>query len=117
MFPTIEKMPPWLSGLIQNKDETPQMLTHSIDVPTKLDEETRMTDVEKTDVNEHKIAEENSSLSILSLLREKNNLQSAELELIHKYAKKKQNIQQAAITLLQDQQNNDLLIKVINKLN
>lgn len=107
-------MPSWLSGLIQNKED--ETLRSSANVPTKPQETQAVVNIEKTDRTQHKITEENAPPSILSLLKEKNSLQSAELELIRQLAKKKQDIQQASITLIQDQQNNDLLIKVTIKL-
>lgn len=110
-------MPSWLSGLIQSKDETLHPSTYSTaDVSIVKPQETQaVANTEKIDRTEHKVVEENSPSSIVSLLKEKTNLQSAELELIHQLAKKKQDIQQASITLIQDQQNNDLLIKVTTK--
>ncbi|CAH1724629.1 unnamed protein product [Aphis gossypii] len=56
---------------------------------------------------------EEKPVSILSLLRGKDSIQTSMLEMIQELAKKKQDIQQAAITLIQDQQNSDLLIKAL----
>lgn len=104
----LEKMPSWLSGLIQQKDETPAR--DFSPPPTPPTKETA-TDIKKPEKNDTKITEENPSL-ILPLLRGKETFQTSMLELIQDLAKKKQNIQQATITLIQDQLNSDLLIKV-----
>lgn len=99
-------MPSWLSGLVQHKDAeiappiVPSSLPPQVAV-SKVKEQTQ--DVQKPEEN---------SPSVLSLLKSKESLQSSILELIGELAKKKQDIQQAAITLIHDQHNSDLLIKV-----
>lgn len=109
-----EKMPPWLSGLVQHKD--PEIVTSLAPSPlppqvvvSKVKEQTE--DVQKPEGKRNQIVEENTP-SVLSLLKNKESLQSSILELIRELAKKKQDIQQAAITLIHDQHNSDLLIKV-----
>lgn len=106
-------MPSWLSGLIQQKDDTPQHSNTSPPPPTVSTRETT-GDVQKSGENEIKVTEEKSS-SVLSLLKGKDNIQFSILELIRDLAEKKQNIQQATIRLIQDQLNSDLLIKVTAK--
>jgi len=110
-------MPSWLSGLIHNTDETntltitPPPTSHHI-LPTD-----KIVDADvppKTGIVENEITEEKHA-TILSLLRGKDNIQTSMLELIRELAKKKQDIQQAAITLIHEQQNSDLFIKVGNK--
>lgn len=113
-----ENMPSWLSGLIQNKDET--NTPTNIGTPTthqNILSTDKMVDadvVQKTERVQNEIVEEKSD-SILSLIRGKNGIQTTVLELIRELAKKKQDIQQAAMTLIQEQQNSDLLIKVTRK--
>ncbi|XP_022179687.1 trichohyalin-like isoform X2 [Myzus persicae] len=109
-----ENMPSWLSGLKHNTDEAttlsiaPPPTTHHISSTGKMaDANVAQKTAEKV---ENEITEEKSS-SILSLLRGKDSIQTSMLELIRELAKKKQDIQQAAITLMQEQQNSDLLIK------
>lgn len=114
-----EKLPSWLSGLIQQpKDEPTLPDPLSSDPSNNTKDTTEIRRVQKSKVvNETKTDDENpppSSSSILSLLKGKDGLQSSILELIQKLAKKKQDIQHATITLIRDQQNNDLLIKVLN---
>lgn len=101
-------MPSWLSGLIQQKDET----SPAVPPPHILSaNETAATSAQKSVVTENKNIEDKSS-TIESLLRQKDAVQASTLELIQDLAKKKQDIQQATITLIQEQQNSDLLIKV-----
>lgn len=113
-----ENIPSWLSGLIHNTDETktltitPPPTSHHILYTDKIVD----ADVpQKTEIVENDITEEKHT-TILSLLRGKDNIQTSILELIRDLAKKKQDIQQAAMTLIQEQQNSDLLIKVTRKL-
>ncbi|XP_060863799.1 trichohyalin-like isoform X2 [Metopolophium dirhodum] len=108
-----ENMPSWLSGLIHNTDETttltiapPPTTHHNLSTVKIVDEDVP----KKTERIENEITEEKPS-TILSLLRGKDSIQTSMLELIRELAKKKQDIQQAAITLIQEQQNSDLLIK------
>lgn len=111
-------MPSWLSGLIHNTDETttltiaPPPTTHHILSTEKMVDEKVP---KKTEKIENEITEEKPA-SIVSLLRGKDNIQTSMLELIRELAKKKQDIQQAAMTLIQEQQNSDLLIKVTRSL-
>lgn len=112
-------MPSWLSGLIQHKDENPEIDPSIPPIMQSNAEEpvtaTLTVPVQKSERNETKVADDKPS-TILSLLRGKDNLQSSILELIQELAKKKQDIQNAAITLIHSQQNSDLLIKVTEKL-
>jgi len=116
LFP--ENMPSWLSGLMHNTEETttptiaPSPNSHHI---LSTDEIVDANFPQKTEKVENEITEEKHA-SILSLLRGKDSIQTSMLELIQELAKKKQDIQQAAITLIQEQQNSDLLIKVTRKL-
>jgi len=112
-------MPSWLSGLIHNTDETttltiaPLPTTHHNNLSTD-----KMVDEnvpKKPERIENEVTEEKPA-TILSLLRGKESIQTSILELIRELAKKKQDIQQAAITLIQEQQNSDLIIKVTRKL-
>jgi len=98
-----------LSGLIHNTDETTTdpPSTHHIVSTDKMVDKNVLQKTEKVE----KFSEE-KPVSILSLLRGKDSIQTSMLEMIQELAKKKQDIQQAAITLIQDQQNSDLLIKV-----
>ncbi|XP_060835407.1 interaptin-like isoform X1 [Rhopalosiphum padi] len=108
-----ENIPSWLNGLIHNTDETtalttaPQSTQHILSTDKIVD-----TDVPQKTEKVEQFAEEKSA-SILSLLRGKDSIQTSMLKLIQELAKKKQDIQQAAITLIQDQQNSDLLIKAL----
>lgn len=111
-------MPSWLSGLIQNTDETttltaaPPPTSHHISSTDKMVDKNIPQKTERIDTE---ITEEKPT-TILSFLRGKDSIQTSVLELIRELAKKKQDIQQAAITLIQEQQNSDLLIKVTRKL-
>ncbi|KAF0766877.1 spindle pole body component 110-like [Aphis craccivora] len=108
--PVTENIPSWLSGLIHNTDETTtdSPSTHHIVSTDKMVDKNVLQKTEK----DEKFAEE-KPVSILSLLRGKDSIQASMLEIIQELAKKKQDIQQAAITLIQDQQNSDLLIKAL----
>lgn len=111
-------MPSWLSGLIQRKDDTSSKPTSSPARPRSprrvpSTEETTRPDVQNA---ENEVTEEKPSSSLLTLLKGKDSLQSSILELVQELAKKKQDIQQATITLIQEQQNNDRLVKVIDNL-
>ncbi|XP_050443587.1 fas-binding factor 1-like [Adelges cooleyi] len=99
-----DKMPPWLSGLIQ-KDESPQPAS-----PPRVTQEVKQNISEVIENNKINV---NPTPTIVSLLEGKDNLQTSILEFIQELAKKKQDIQQATITLIQDQQNSDLLIKAL----
>ncbi|XP_025206065.1 spindle pole body component 110-like isoform X2 [Melanaphis sacchari] len=106
-----ENIPSWLSGLKHNTDEittlttAPQSTNHILSTDKTIDK-----DVPQKTEKVEKLSEEKTT-SILSLLRGKDSIQTSMLELIRELTKKKQDIQQAAITLIQDQQNSDLLIK------
>lgn len=104
-------MPSWLSGLIQQKDETLPLPSSS---PILSAKETPNVQKLKSEETNNKVTKEKPS-TVSSLLEGKENLQSSILELIQDLTKKKQDIQQATITLIQEQQNSDLLIKVISK--
>lgn len=110
-------MPSWLSGLIQRKDDTSSKRTSS---PSRPRSPQRIPSAEETIPNvqnsENGIAEEKPCSSLLTLLKGKDNLQSSILELVQELAKKKQEIQQATMTLIQEQQNNDRLVKVTDDL-
>lgn len=106
-------MPSWLSGLIHQKDEDIDIPARSSSPPPIL---TTKLEVEKSEKNENKITDQNSSTSILSLIKGNDCLQTTILEFVQELAKKKHDIQQATIAMIQDQQNSDLLIKV-TKLN
>lgn len=107
-------MPSWLSGLIHQKDENVAPPPRSPSPPPIL---SIKAEVEKPEKPENKITEQNSSTTILSLLRGKDSLQTTILEFVQELAKKKHDIQQATITMIQDQQNSDLLIKVTKLIN
>jgi len=110
-------MPSWLSGLIHNIDET---TTSTIGAPSthhnlSTDKKVDAHVIQKPERLENEIAGEKPA-SIVSLLRGKDSIQNSTLELIRELVKIKQDLHQAAITLIQDQQNSDLLIKVTWKL-
>uniref|UniRef100_A0A2S2P1L6 Uncharacterized protein n=1 Tax=Schizaphis graminum TaxID=13262 RepID=A0A2S2P1L6_SCHGA len=110
-----ENIPSWLNGLIHNTEEkttlttAPQSSQHILSTDKIVD-----MDVPQKTEKVEQFAEEKST-SILSLLRGKDSIQTSILKLIQELAKKKQDIQQAAITLIQDQQNSDLFIKITAK--
>lgn len=108
-------MPSWLSGLIQQKDETLPLVPSHTPIMSNNEETATAVHTKKSDENELKVTSDNPS-SILSLLKGKDSLQSSILELIQELAKKKQDIQNATYTLIHNQQNSDLLIKVTEKL-
>lgn len=111
-------MPSWLSGLIQNTDETTTLTTAPPPTSHHISSTDKMIDKnipQKTERIDTEITE-GKPTTILSLLRGKDSIQTSVLELIRELAKRKQDIQQAAITLIQEQQNSDLLIKVTRKL-
>ncbi|XP_050532510.1 centromere-associated protein E-like isoform X6 [Daktulosphaira vitifoliae] len=98
-----ENMPSWLSGLIQQNEKP------NLNVPNDNLQEIKK--IQSLDITEKNIINENSS--ILSLLKGKEKVQSTVLELVQELLQKKHDIQQATITLIQDQQNRDLLIKAL----
>lgn len=108
-------MPSWFREIAQQKDETPTTVTSIAHPPPprvifSAEEPATTARVQKSETK--KTAEKESPSSVLSLLKGKDSLQSTILELIQELAKKKQDIQQATLTLIQNQQNSDLLIKV-----
>lgn len=108
-------MPSWFREIAQQKDETPQTVTSVAQPPAlraifSAEEPAATASVQNSETK--KTVEKESPSSVLSLLRGKDSLQSTILELIQELAKKKQDIQQATLTLIQNQQNSDLLIKV-----
>lgn len=115
-----KSMPSWFKEITQQIDETPS-LTTIIAQPSpspafsSAKEPLATASVQKSKTTEgKKTIEEESSSTVLSLLKGKDNIQSTILELIQELTKKKQDIQQATLTLIQNQQNSDLLIKVVD---
>lgn len=98
----------------QSKDEqpTPADPLPSPAVPSNGQEPAATLRVQKIADETPKVRADGNSSSILSLLKGKDGLQSSILELIQELVKKKRDIQHATVTLIRDQQDNDLLIKV-----
>jgi hypothetical protein len=108
-FDFLDKMPSWLSGLIQHKDET--STAPPPPPPILITNEMAVTGTQKSEATESKNVE-NKSFMFETLLKQKDSVVTSTLELIQDLTKKKQDIQQATLTLIQEQQNSDLLIKV-----
>ncbi|XP_025422156.1 fas-binding factor 1-like isoform X1 [Sipha flava] len=105
-----DKMPSWLSGLIQHKDET--STAPPPPPPILITNEMAVTGTQKSEATESKNVE-NKSFMFETLLKQKDSVVTSTLELIQDLTKKKQDIQQATLTLIQEQQNSDLLIKTL----